>query len=172
MLFRSTDVLISAVRNALIEVPLMNAHFGDDAITTFEEINIGLAVATEAGLMVPVLHKLNTSDAADISAKRKEAVEKARAGKLGMADVDGGTFTISNLGMLGIDRFDAILNPPQIGILAVGSTKQVVVANSEGGIVVISQANLTLTCDHRAVDGATGATFLKSIQRNLESQVN
>ncbi len=162
-----TDAILQACATALVETPALNAHFADNVITTYDRVNIGLAVATEKGLTVPVLADLQGLDLAGIAGKRKEVVSRARAGKLGMADVTGGTFTVSNLGMLGIDRFDAILNPPQIAILAVGSTVQTPVVR-DGQVVVAPIAAFTLTCDHRAVDGAGGAALLAGIRRFME----
>ena len=162
-----TDVILLATRDALLEVPQMNAHYKEEVITVYKEINIGVAVATEAGLMVPVVHNAHLRDIQSIAESRQQIVAKARTGKLGMSDIDGATFTISNLGMLGIDRFDAIINPPQIGILAIGSTKKVPVVK-DSGIAIAMQATFTITCDHRAVDGATGAKFLSAIKREIE----
>lgn len=162
-----TDAILKACAGALQATPGLNAHFADNAITTFDRINIGLAVATEKGLTVPVLPDLQGRELAEIAAVRKDVVTRARAGKLGMADVTGGTFTVSNLGMLGIDRFDAILNPPQVAILAVGSTVPTPVVR-DGEVVVRPLAAFTLTCDHRAVDGAGGAGLLSGIRRALE----
>jgi len=162
-----TDIILLATRDALLDQPQMNAHFKDEAITVYKEINIGLAVATEAGLMVPVIHNTHVKSLQDIADSRKEIVAKSRSGSLGMADIDGATFTISNLGMLGIDRFDAIINPPQIGILAIGSTKNVPIVK-DSGLAIAAQATFTLTCDHRAVDGATGAKFLTKIKERIE----
>ncbi len=162
-----TDAILQACAAALVETPALNAHFADNVITTYDRVNIGLAVATEKGLTVPVLSDLQGLDLAGIAGKRKDVVSRARAGKLGMADVTGGTFTVSNLGMLGIDRFDAILNPPQIAILAVGSTVQTPVVR-DGEVVVRPMAAFTLTCDHRAVDGAGGAGLLAGIRKFME----
>ncbi|GAA2001585.1 2-oxo acid dehydrogenase subunit E2 [Nakamurella flavida] len=162
-----TDAILQACATALVATPALNAHFADNVITTFQRVNIGLAVATEKGLTVPVLTDLQGADLATIAGKRKDVVTRARAGKLGMADVSGGTFTVSNLGMLGIDRFDAILNPPQIAILAVGSTVPTPVVR-DGEVAVRPLAAFTLTCDHRAVDGASGAALLSAIRRAME----
>ncbi len=162
-----TDAILHACVTALAATPALNAHFTDDVITTFDRISIGLAVATDKGLTVPVLPDLQGLDLAGIAAKRKDVVTRARAGKLAMADITGGTFTVSNLGMLGIDRFDAILNPPQVAILAVGSTVPTPVVR-DGEVVVCPLAAFTLTCDHRAVDGAGGAALLSGIRGALE----
>lgn len=163
-----TDILLAACAQALTEHPALNAHYADEAVTVFGEVNLGIAVATEAGLMVPVVHGADRLDVAGLATARREVVAKARTGKLGMADVTGGTFTVSNLGMMGIDRFDAILNVPQVAILAVGSTRQRQVWN-DGDPAWRPISELTLTCDHRAVDGATGAGFLARVRALLES---
>lgn len=166
-----TDLLIGVCTRALSEHPGINAHYSENGITMFDDISIGIAVATEAGLTVPNLHRLATLTITEIAVLRREVVERARARHLTMADVSGGTFTISNLGMLGIDRFDAILNVPQVAILAVGSTRQrYVLRDGRGEWRPI--ADLTLTCDHRAVDGAAGAAFLARIKELLEGPVS
>lgn len=163
-----TDVLIQAVASVLIENPELNAHYVDEVVTLYSEINIGIAVATSAGLMVPVVQNVGGEDLNAIAAKRSDVVNKARDGKLSMPDIEGATFTISNLGPLGIDSFDAIVNPPQVAILAIGSTKESAVVE-EGSIVIRKIATFTLTCDHRALDGATGAKFLSSLRNIIES---
>jgi pyruvate dehydrogenase E2 component (dihydrolipoamide acetyltransferase) len=163
-----TDVLLAACARALTEHPALNAHYGDESITVFDRVNLGIAVATDAGLVVPVIHDVQDLDVSGIAAARREVVEKARTGKLSMADVSGGTFTVSNLGMLGVDYFDAILNVPQVAILAVGSTRQRQVWN-DGEPAWRPIVGMTLTCDHRAVDGATGAGLVATLRRLLES---
>lgn len=165
-----TDVLLWACTEALARHPNLNAHFGDEAVTTFERVNLGLAVATEAGLTVPVIHGADYLDLSKLAHERRGMVEKARLGTLRMRDVDGGTFTVSNLGMFGIDRFDAVLNVPQVAILAVGTIRQrYVMVGDEPVWRPISE--LTLTCDHRAVDGATGARFLDTLRGILEGSL-
>ncbi len=163
-----TDVLLSACAQTLAAHPGVNAHYADEAVTTFDDVNLGIAVASQAGLVVPVVHGAQRLGIAEIAEARRAAVDKARNGKLAMADVSGGTFTISNLGMMGIDRFDAILNVPQVAILAVGSTRQRQVWN-DGDPAWRPVAELTLTCDHRGVDGATGASFLSALHTALKS---
>jgi pyruvate dehydrogenase E2 component (dihydrolipoyllysine-residue acetyltransferase) len=163
-----TDVLLAACARALIGHPALNAHYGDESITVFDRVNLGIAVATDAGLVVPVIHDVQDLDVSGIASARREVVEKARTGKLSMADVSGGTFTVSNLGMLGVDYFDAILNIPQVAILAVGSTRQRQVWN-DGDPAWRPIAGMTLTCDHRAVDGAAGAGLVATLRRLLES---
>ncbi len=164
-----TDVLISAVAKALKSNPEINAHFSEEVVTIYSEINIGIAVATQAGLMVPVLHGVADIEITEIAENRRVIVNKARDGKLKMPDIEGATFTISNLGMLGIDSFDAIVNPPQVAILAIGSTRELPVIEA-GNILIRKVANFTLTCDHRAIDGATGAKFLATLRMILEAQ--
>jgi pyruvate dehydrogenase E2 component (dihydrolipoamide acetyltransferase) len=162
-----TDLLLLGCARALRDNPSLNAHYADEIVTTFSVVNLGVAVATDAGLMVPVIHGADTLGVAGIVAARKDIIRRARQGALGMADVTGGTFTVSNLGMMGVSRFDAVLNPPQVGILAVGATNQRWVWNG-GEPAWRPIAELSLTCDHRAIDGATGARFLGSLRSHLE----
>ena len=162
-----SDVLLLACATALRAHPRLNAWYGDEAVTVVDDINIGLAVATDAGLVVPVVHRVGALDLEGVAAARRDVVERARIGKLAMVDVTKGTFTVSNLGMLGIDDFDAILNVPQVAILAVSSTRQQQVWTPEGPVWK-PIARFTLTCDHRAVDGATGARFLGELRAELE----
>jgi len=162
-----TDRLVSGVAAALRRNPGLNAWYGEEGITTFERQNIGIAVATEGGLVVPVIHDAGGLEQDEIAMARREVVAKARDGRLSMADVTGGTFTISNLGMLGVDRFVAIVNPPQVGILAVGATRDRYV-RVDGTEQWRPVADFTLSCDHRAVDGALGAAFLADLKGILE----
>lgn len=157
-----TDVIIMAAAAALVAHPEVNAHVGESDVTLFEHVNIGVAVATEKGLTVPNVYGVETLGLAEIAERRRDIAGRARSGALKMDDVTGGTFTISNLGMMGIDRFDAILNVPQAAILAVGSTRQRQVWRDDGP-VWLPIAELTLTCDHRALDGATAARFLTTL---------
>jgi pyruvate dehydrogenase E2 component (dihydrolipoamide acetyltransferase) len=145
----------------------VNALYRGDSIELYPTANIGIAVAIPNGLVVPVIQGCERKTIAEIAAARAELVERARAGKLQQGDLDGGTFTISNLGMYGIERFIAVLNPPQAAILAVGSIEDRVVA-VHGEPTVRPRMELTLTCDHRAVDGATGAEFLRDVKVLLE----
>lgn len=163
-----TDALLSACARALNAHPVLNAHYGDEAVTTFDRVNLGIAVATDAGLVVPVIHGADQLDLTGIAQARRDVALRAREGRLALADVTGGTFTVSNLGMMGVDRFDAILNVPQVAILAVGATRQRYVWN-DGDPTWRPVAELTLTCDHRALDGAMGARFLADVGRHVES---
>ena len=163
-----TDALLASCARALSEHPALNAHYADEVVTTYDVVNLGLAVATDAGLMVPVVQGADRLELTELAHARRDVTARAREGRLQMADVTGGTFTVSNLGMMGIDRFDAILNVPQVAILAVGSTSHRQVWNG-GEPAWCPMADLTLTCDHRAVDGATGAGFLTAVRDHLSS---
>ena len=162
-----SDLITKVCAAALMRHRAVNALYKGDVIELHPTANIGIAVAIPNGLVVPVIQGCERKTVAEIAAARADLVERARAGKLQQMDLDGGTFTISNLGMFGIERFIAVLNPPQAAILAVGSTeeKPVVV---EGEVVVRQRMELTLTCDHRAIDGATGAQFLGDVKAFLE----
>ena len=164
-----TDVIIRECALALVRHPSLNAHYVgyDEGIIEFGDQNIGVAVATDAGLMVPVIRRAAELTDGQISTRRKDLVERARSGRLGVEDVLDGTFTISNLGMFGIDRFDAIINPPQVAILAVGQIGARVMIE-KGKVIAKDVAELTLTCDHRATDGAGGARFLRALRDGLD----
>jgi pyruvate dehydrogenase E2 component (dihydrolipoamide acetyltransferase) len=163
-----TDALLAACAAVLRAHPALNAHCDGEAVTVFDEVHLGLAVATDGGLVVPVVHGAGALDLAGLAAARRDVVGRARTGKLRSADIAGGTFTVSNLGILGIDYFDAILNIPQVAILAVGATTQRQVWNG-GDPAWRPVAQMTLTCDHRAVDGATGAGFLSTLRDLLQA---
>ena len=145
----------------------VNALYQGDAVELHASANIGIAVAVPKGLVVPVIPGCERKSVAEIAAERAAIVERARTGKLQQSDLEGGTFTISNLGMYGIERFIAVLNPPQAAILAVGAVSDQVVA-MDGQPTVRPRLELTLTCDHRAIDGATGAEFLRDVKAFLE----
>jgi pyruvate dehydrogenase E2 component (dihydrolipoamide acetyltransferase) len=162
-----SDLLTKVCAAALLRHRAVNALYKGDAVELYPTANIGIAVAVPNGLIVPVIPSCERKSVAEIAAERGVLVERARAGKLQQADLEGGTFTISNLGMYGIEQFVAVLNPPQAAILAVGATEDKVVV-VEGEIVVRPRMEVTLTCDHRAVDGATGAEFLRDVKAFLE----
>jgi pyruvate dehydrogenase E2 component (dihydrolipoamide acetyltransferase) len=161
------DVLTKLTAAALMRHRELNARFAGDAVELFPTVNMGIAVAAPQGLVVPVIAASEQRTIAEIATVRAELVDRARAGKLKVEDLDGGTFTISNLGMYGIRQFIAVLNPPQAAILAVGSTEDRVVS-VDGTPSVQPMLTLTLTCDHRAVDGAIGAEFLQTLKAYLE----
>jgi pyruvate dehydrogenase E2 component (dihydrolipoamide acetyltransferase) len=162
-----TDLLVKIVAAALRMHPRVNASWGTGKITLQPEINVGLAVAIEDGLVVPVIHQADTLSLGEIARQRVELVAKAQASKLRPLDISGGTFTISNLGMYNVDAFNAIINQPQAAILAVGRIAERVVP-MHGQPVVQPMIILTLSCDHRVVDGARGARFLDSIATFIE----
>jgi len=163
-----TDLLIKASAIALRAHPEVNSAFDGDAIIRRGHVNVGVAVAIPDGLIVPVIKDADVKSLSQISAEAKELAGKARAGKLKPDEFSGGTFTISNLGMFGIDSFTAVLNPPEATILAVGSTvdEPVVV---DGEVTVRARSRLTLTVDHRVLDGAMGAVFLRDLTDLLVS---
>src|SRR5437588_4781898 len=162
-----SDLLTKVCAAALVRHRALNALFQEDRIELFASANVGIAVAVEQGLVVPVIRSCERLSVQEIANTRAELVERARGGKLKQHDLADGTFTISNLGMYGIERFIAVLNPPQVAILAVGSVEDKVVA-VDGEPHVRPRMELTLTCDHRAVDGATGAQFLMTVKQFLE----
>jgi pyruvate dehydrogenase E2 component (dihydrolipoamide acetyltransferase) len=162
-----SDLLTKVSAATLMRHRAVNALYKGDAVELYPTANIGIAVAVPNGLVVPVIPGCERKSIAEIAAARALIVERARAGKLQQSDLDGGTFTISNLGMYGIERFIAVLNPPQAAILAVGSIEDRVVA-VDGHPAVRPRMEITLTCDHRAVDGATGAEFLRDLKAFLE----
>jgi len=157
-----TDLLVKLVAAAIARHPGVNASWRDGAIVRNAEINIGLAVALDDGLVVPVIHRADTLGLAELVAQREALVGRAEAGKLRPADIQGGGFTISNLGMYGVDGFTAIVNPPQAAILAVGRIADRVVP-VHGQPAVQPTVVLTLSCDHRALDGARCARFLATL---------
>jgi pyruvate dehydrogenase E2 component (dihydrolipoamide acetyltransferase) len=165
-----THLLIKAAAVALVRHPRINASFAGDARAYKEEINIGLAVSLDDGLIVPVLHGCEQLSLLDIAAQTNALVERARTGKPKAEDLSGGTFTISNLGMLPIDHFTAIINQPQGAILAVGAIKERAVVR-DGQITIASTMMATLSCDHRIIDGMTGGQFLEELKRLLENPV-
>ncbi len=162
-----SDLLTKVCAAALRRHPAVNALYQNDTIELHPSANVGIAVAVEQGLVVPVIRSAERLSVQEIANARADLVERARAGKLKQEDLTDGTFTISNLGMFGIERFIAVLNPPQVAILAVGSVEDRVVA-VDGEPSVRPRMELTLTCDHRAVDGATGAQFLTTVKKFLE----
>jgi pyruvate dehydrogenase E2 component (dihydrolipoamide acetyltransferase) len=162
-----TDLLVKVCAEALRRHPRLNATWGEGAIVAGAGVNVGVAVATDDGLVVPVVHGADGLSLAAISARRREVAEAARSGKLHPEDVQGGTFTISNLGMYGVDAFQAIVNAPQAAILAVGRIVEKPVA-VEGHVVVRPVLTLTVSFDHRVADGARGAEFLETLASLVE----
>lgn len=161
------DLVMKGVALALKQHPAVNSSWLGDKIRINHHVNIGVAVAVEDGLLVPVVRFADTKSLSQIAAEVKEFAQKAKNKKLQPADWEGSTFTISNLGMFGIDDFTAIINPPDACILAVGAIQQVPVVRN-GAVVPGNIMKLTLTCDHRVVDGATGSAFLQTLKGLLE----
>jgi pyruvate dehydrogenase E2 component (dihydrolipoamide acetyltransferase) len=162
------DYILVACARALKDFPSVNAAFTAKGVEHYAEINLGMAVALEDGLVVPVIRNADRLSLAELAKQARELAEKAQKKKLFPLDYEGGTFTVSNLGMFGIDNFIAIINPPQCAILAVGRVAPRVVPHGEG-IAVRSMMTMTLSADHRVIDGAIGARFLLELQRVLES---
>jgi pyruvate dehydrogenase E2 component (dihydrolipoamide acetyltransferase) len=162
-----TDVILRVVAASLREHPRLNGSWSEDGITAGGPVNLGLAVATDDELVVPVIAEAERLSVEELAGRRRDLVERARSGGLRPADVQGGTFTVTNLGMYGVDSFAAVINPPQAAILAVGRIAKRPVAEGER-VVVRSMMTLTLTCDHRVVDGAGGARFLDTLAELLE----
>ncbi len=162
------DIIVKACAIALKKHPKVNASWHDTYITIHEEVNIGVAVAIEDGLIVPVLKNADWKPMSAISTEVKDLAGRAKIRKLSMDEMQGNTFTISNLGMFGIDEFTAIINPPSSCILAVSSIVQKPVVKN-GELAVGNIMKLTLSCDHRVVDGASGATFLNTVKAHLEN---
>jgi pyruvate dehydrogenase E2 component (dihydrolipoyllysine-residue acetyltransferase) len=165
------DIIIKAVALALAEHPEVNAHWLDDKIRQFNRIHVAMAVAIEDGLITPVLFDADRMTLWEISAKARELAGKARERKLTPEEYTGSTFSVSNLGMFGIDQFTAIINPPEAGIIAIGGVeeKPVVV---DGQLEVRQRMRVTMSCDHRVIDGATGAKFLQTVRRYIENPLS
>jgi pyruvate dehydrogenase E2 component (dihydrolipoamide acetyltransferase) len=170
-----TDYITRACVIALTKHPELNASLAGERIEQYANINIGLATATASGLIVPVIKDAQDMTLAEISEASSRLIDKARAGKLMPDEYSDGTFTISNLGMFGIENFTAIINPPESGILAVSSTKDEAVvradANGEKSIVIRPMMNITLSADHRLIDGLLAARFVREVKRLLENPI-
>ena len=162
------DIVVKAVAVALRAHPEVNVSFGGDKLIRHHRIHVGVAVALPDGLIVPVIHDADTKTVTQISAETRDLATRARGGKLKPDEFTGSTFSVSNLGMFGVDQFTAVINPPEAAILAVGATKQEPVVR-DGQIVVGYTMAITLSVDHRALDGATGAKFLADLTALLEN---
>ena len=162
------DVLTRVVAAALMRHRPVNAHFTDGRVLRYPGANVGIAVAAPSGLVVPVIQDADRKSVQQIATARIDLVSRAREGKLKLADLEGGTFTISNLGMYGIEQFIAVLNPPQVAILAVGSIDDRPMA-VDCGVAIAPTMTMTLTCDHRAIDGSEGAEFLRTVKSFVEA---
>ena len=162
-----TDLLIKLTALALRQHPRLNASWIDEDIVLHQEINLGLAVMVEEGLLVPVIHHADRLGVLEIAERRQKLIAGAQANRLTLEEMSGGTFTLSNLGKFGVSAFSAIINPPEAGILAVGAIEEKVVALN-GQMVIQPRLRMTLSLDHRVVDGARGAQFLQTLQGLIE----
>ena len=162
-----TDLLAKVCAQALMRHRDVNVQYTEDALLKFPTANVGIAVAAPQGLIVPVIRSVERLSLVEVGTARGDIVERARDNKLTTQDLEDGTFTISNLGMFGVEQFVAVINPPQAAILAVGATLDTPVAR-DGAVEVRPMMTLTLTVDHRAVDGAAGADFLRTVKQFLE----
>jgi len=162
------DVMLKATATALSQHPEVNAHWLGDHVRFWYRVHLGMAVATDDGLIVPVIHDADAKRLGEISAEARKLAARARARRLKPEEYTGSTFSVSNLGMMEIEQFTAIINPPEAGILAIGAIEErpVVV---EGTIQVRKRLRVTMSCDHRVVDGAAGARFLQTLRRMIEN---
>lgn len=163
------DFVLKAVADAAVAVPGVNSAFDGDAIVQFKKVGLGVAVAVEDGLLTPVILDAGNQTLLQISQEMKDIVAKARSKKLSPDSFKGGTITVSNLGGMGVDNFDAIVNPPQAAIISVGSINNKPVVNQNGEIEPGLRMWIGMSCDHRVVDGAVGATYLAELKKLLEN---
>jgi pyruvate dehydrogenase E2 component (dihydrolipoyllysine-residue acetyltransferase) len=163
------DLVLKAAVMAAVKVPRANASFDGDAIVQYADVDLGIAVAIEDGLLTPVIRAAQNKSLREISAIAKDLAHRARNKRMKPEEFHGGTFTVSNLGGMGIDAFSAVINPPQGFILAVGKVNKVPVIDDCDQIVVGHQMSITMSCDHRVIDGALGATYLKELRHFLEN---
>jgi pyruvate dehydrogenase E2 component (dihydrolipoamide acetyltransferase) len=161
------DLVVKGAALAIRKVPEVNVSFAEDSLIRHSHIHIGVAVATERGLIVPVLRDVDQKTLSQIARETRDLAERANSGKLQPAEYTGGTFTISNLGMFGVEQFNAVINPPEAAILAVGAIQREP-AEHDGEIVLRDRMKLTLSVDHRALDGAAGARYLQALKQLLE----
>jgi len=162
-----SDFLLRAVALALVQHPAVNAQLEDGEILQFEHADIAIAVATDAGLIAPVLRQADLKSVVVIARESRDLIERARFGTLRREEITGGSFTISNLGMFGVSRFDSIINVPQVAILSVGAILPRAVVRNEN-FAIAEVATLTLSVDHRVLDGAAGAMFMTSLRKLIE----
>ncbi|GAA0905523.1 hypothetical protein GCM10009559_73620 [Pseudonocardia zijingensis] len=162
------DLVVKAVAGALRTHPEINVSYAGDSVRRHRRVHVGMAVAVESGLLVPVVHDADRLSVSQIAARTRDLSARARERKLRPEEMSGGTFTVSNLGMFGIEQFTAVINPPEAAILAVGAAVDEL-RPGDAGPVVRSVMKVTLSCDHRVVDGATGARFLQTLAALLEA---
>ena len=162
------DLIIFAASRALRRHPEINASWQGESIIQYGAVHMCVAVALPTGLVTPVIRNADQLGIRDIAAASRDLAQRAKGGQLANEDYAGGTFTISNLGMFGIEEFTAIINPPQAAILAVGATIPTPAVDAKGNVVVEQRMKVTMSCDHRVIDGAMGANFLKTLTAYLE----
>jgi pyruvate dehydrogenase E2 component (dihydrolipoamide acetyltransferase) len=162
------DFVLKAVAGALIEVPDANAIWNGDSIRRYDRADIGVAVAVDRGLLTPVLRGVDTTPLSVISARAAELTQRARDGKIQQHELEGGSFSVSNLGMFGVPEFSAILNPPQSGILAVGAAIQRPVVD-DGELKVGTVMTVTLSADHRVIDGVVAAAWMAAFVHRIQN---
>jgi pyruvate dehydrogenase E2 component (dihydrolipoamide acetyltransferase) len=163
------DIILKATATALVQHPECNAHWLGDHIRYFTRVHLGMAVAIDEGLITPVIFDADRKRLSEISAEARELAGRARERRLKPEEYTGATFSISNLGMFGIEHFTAIINPPECGILAVGAVEPRPVPDGRSGVAIRRRMNVTMSCDHRVIDGATGARFLQTLRRLIEN---
>ena len=163
------DIILKATATALSQHPEVNAHWLGDRIRYFNSVHLGMAVATDDGLIVPVIFNAEQKRMSAISAEAKALAKRARERKLKPEEFTGSTFSVSNLGMMQIDQFTAIINPPECGILAIGAIEDKVVVGPDGGFETRKKLRVTMSCDHRVIDGAVGAKFLQTLRQLIEN---
>ena len=166
------DIIIKAIAHALYNIPDCNVTWGEDKIIKSKSTDVALAIAIDEGLITPVIKDIKNKNLSDISIETKSLIERSKNRRLKADELNGGTITISNLGMMGIDNFDAIINPPHGSILAVGKTQEVVCFDENEKVIKKTIIQLTLSVDHRMIDGAVGAKFLNEIASFLEEPIN
>jgi pyruvate dehydrogenase E2 component (dihydrolipoamide acetyltransferase) len=166
------DLIVRAVALALREFPRVNGGYRDDAVETFSRVNVGIAVAAEDALLVPTIFDADAKSLREIARTARQLAVRVRDGTITPAELSGGTFTVSNLGMHGIDSFSAVINPPQAAILAVGALRPRPVVDPNGAIVARETLRLALACDHRILYGADGARFLTRVRELLEKPLS
>ncbi|HEY2906413.1 MAG TPA: dihydrolipoamide acetyltransferase family protein [Vicinamibacterales bacterium] len=163
------DIILKATATALAQHPEVNAHWLGDHIRLHHRVHLGMAVATDDGLIVPVIFDADQKRMSEIAIESKALAKKARERKLTPAEYTGSTFSVSNLGMMQIEQFTAIINPPECGILAIGAIEDKVVVAADGSLETRKRIRVTMSCDHRAIDGAVGARFLQTLRRMIEN---
>ena len=162
------DLILKSAALALRDVPAVNSQYHEDGIKHFHQQHIAMAVATERGLLTPVLRDICQKGLGELAQESRRLIDKAQQGKLGMEDISDGTFSVSNLGMLGVEEFAAVINPPQGAILAVGAARSVP-AIKNGNLTTVQEMKVTLSCDHRVIDGADGARWLQAFKGYIQA---